>query len=297
MEWKLFGWQGFVCPAPRDWELATQQGSFHKGYLRLNDSAMPRMEVKWERKRRPPSLEAMERAYRSGLRKAKGLEAIPIHEKAVGTSPTGSWQRFRWQGKTIFDDALLSCRDTRRAVVLRIYSPSRQKGEELMRRVLAGFHDFIASNHTIWTAYGFACEVPAGFQLRKADLRAGFILLRFQRARDQLEFQRLRLGTVPETGKDLDSWADRVLGKRKHEEDSSPYAAHECKQFALAGTQVIPRLRRPVHKPMDHAWLWRCHQTDSLYLVKTSWPSPGLKHDWRVWCHETPDPETIGRGA
>jgi hypothetical protein len=296
MKWKVFGWQGFICRAPADWELASQRGNLQKGYFRLNDSTMPRMEVKWERKRKPPELPDMERAYRSGLRKAKHLEALPVQEGATGAGPAGSWQRFRWQGKVVFDDALLSCHTSRRAVVIRIFSPSRQRGEEAMRGVLTRFRDKLPSSSTLWTAYGFACEIPAGFQLEKCDLRAGFLMFRFRRGRHQLEFQRLRLGTVPESQKGLEHWNQRVLGKGWITGDSPAYSNHECKHSILVRTFGLSRLRKPLLKPMRHARLWRCGDADSLYLVKQSRTLPAAEKEWRVWCHEEPDGD-LGEGV
>jgi hypothetical protein len=287
MEWKTFGWHGFVMSVPGDWDLAAQEGGDRKGYFRLNDSTMPRLEVKWQRKRRQPGLDAMERAYRLGLKKAKGLESIDLPERAVIRVPAGESRRFRWQGRVLLDDTLVSCADTKRAVSLRIFARSRTQADEFSRGVAGGFRDRSAEATAVWTAYGFACGVPGEYRLERSDLRAGFVLLRFRRRRDQLEFQRLRLGVVPDEARDLDRWSERVLGKEKTEGEAAECEGHPGKRYLLKGLRPGGRLRSPLRKNMREAWLWRCPESESLYLVKQT--AGTEKKTWQVWCHGEPD--------
>lgn len=296
MEWKLFGWQGFGCRTPADWEIAAQQGDFRKGYVRLNDSTMPRMEIKWERKRRTPELADMERAYERGRKRDRGLEPLPGHPDTNIPAAGFRFLRFRWKGRTIFEDALVSFPETRRGVVIRIYAESRQKGEDFTRRVLGSLEDQLAGERTLWTAYGFACGVPSGFGLRKADLRAGFLHLGFERGREQLEFQRLRLGSFPPDQRDPEAWLRRIGGRADPGRVTGHVAGHECRRVAIRKNPLVARLRRPWLRPMRRAWLWRCPETESLFLVKASADESEPRGRWQVWCHEAPSPAVTREG-
>ena len=45
--WTVFGWQGITARLPEDWHLAALGGDRKAGYLRLDDSERPRLEIKW----------------------------------------------------------------------------------------------------------------------------------------------------------------------------------------------------------------------------------------------------------
>ena len=47
-DWSPFAWQGIQIETPRAWELGSVTGDRRKGYFRLDDADMPRVEAKWE---------------------------------------------------------------------------------------------------------------------------------------------------------------------------------------------------------------------------------------------------------
>jgi len=46
--WRLFAWQGVRCETPASWELAAESGDERKGYCRLDDGEMTRLEIRWQ---------------------------------------------------------------------------------------------------------------------------------------------------------------------------------------------------------------------------------------------------------
>ena len=52
MDWTLFGWAGIQLEIPHTWEISGISGDEKNGYLRLDDSEMPRLELKWAKTRK-----------------------------------------------------------------------------------------------------------------------------------------------------------------------------------------------------------------------------------------------------
>ena len=46
-----FAWQGLTLEVPEDWNLGRVDGDFEKGYTRLDDAEIVRLELEWRRLR------------------------------------------------------------------------------------------------------------------------------------------------------------------------------------------------------------------------------------------------------
>ena len=69
--WVRFGWQGMSATMPAEWELAGAPKTHDpwEGYLRLDDAAQPRFELKWSRAQRKFDLDKTVNQYLKGVQK------------------------------------------------------------------------------------------------------------------------------------------------------------------------------------------------------------------------------------
>ena len=48
-QWNKFGWQGISFTKPMEWELGKVEGDARRGYLRLDNHVLSRMELRWQK--------------------------------------------------------------------------------------------------------------------------------------------------------------------------------------------------------------------------------------------------------
>ena len=77
-KWVVTGWHHLSFERPEDWSIGAVSGDFSTGYLRLDDSEMPRFELRWERTRGRESADQVVARYLKNLAGKGGKKAPPV---------------------------------------------------------------------------------------------------------------------------------------------------------------------------------------------------------------------------
>src|SRR5512137_2047380 len=103
---RQFGWQDIVFPIPDGWDLSRVEGNAKKGYLRLDDSSMPRIELRWDASGKKTNIKQVADNYVANLKKAKktGSAAnlsvrrnLRLEQENNGTAASSKYEFFTWE--------------------------------------------------------------------------------------------------------------------------------------------------------------------------------------------------------
>ncbi len=75
-EWNFFGWQGVSFSKPESWELAEVEGDVNKGYARLDDGSLSRLQLRWHKTGREVNMDAVARRQAKLIRKKAAVLLI-----------------------------------------------------------------------------------------------------------------------------------------------------------------------------------------------------------------------------
>ena len=123
-----FGWQGVTVQAPEDWDVEALSGDSDQGYLRLVDTAMPRLEITWLRPElaRKGTVEASLDKYLETVQKQVEKEGRSITvERRVRLLSRRRKRKtalecFAWQGDEQAYGAAWHCEDCGRTVLAQV---------------------------------------------------------------------------------------------------------------------------------------------------------------------------------
>lgn len=224
--WTHFGWQGFRVEVPADWELVgiPKDHDPDQGYLRLDDAAHPRLEIKWRaHPQRPFDIHKSLEEYLKGVRKAYRSDKGELHvarnvtllsPKHADVYAHREVMFFSWRGQLHAYGVFFKCGRCCRVVMAQILGKrSEEAFKALSAHVLQSFQCHPPGKTVLWTAYGLNVEVPRSFRLDKLQLLNGYILFSFQEGGRQLVVERYGLAEALLRGGSLETWFRRTYAK------------------------------------------------------------------------------------
>ena len=220
-EWTAFGWQGLSANVPSEWELVgiPKHHDPEEGYLRLDDSVQPRLELKWKaHSQRKFDIDKTLDEYLSSIKKtyAKANGAIEIRRDQVLIPYSGPHAAFHenreviffsWQGEFKAFGLIWRCELCRRVLMAQVIGARGEGG--LRQTALDVFHslqDHPEGETSLWTAYGLEMEIPRRFRLDKLQLLNGYILFAFTDGSQRLVVERYGLAHQLLTGRTMEEW-------------------------------------------------------------------------------------------
>jgi hypothetical protein len=294
---KPFGWQGLRLNIPVHWDVGLLEGHREKGFARIDDPEMARLELRWQfGSARFDIDDALDRYFKalSKSYKKSGTEIVVKPRGSIGPDRPGMVTRgFAWHS----DHKAIGCitfnQDTRRVVIAQaLVEPSEYGDEAMARQAMASLCDGPDGDdmHT-WAVYDFACCVLAEFRLVQHSLKTGAFQLCFESGRGQLAVYRWALAELllAKHGGDLVKWWRSGLkrSERRRRDD--------VREIELAGHSVIQVVRNRPHLlsmvKRASVFLWHCPESNQLVRVDVT---PGRKkhwddlvdHGWTVACHQ-----------
>ncbi|MFP3903323.1 MAG: hypothetical protein ACLFWB_03665 [Armatimonadota bacterium] len=303
-KWHRIGWQGIEMTVPADWDIAAVSGKGStKGYLRVEDSELPRVEMKWAYEDGFVDLEKMVDDYLKKLKKGeKGGPEIEINEDAQVVSKRKMQKKslrcFEWfnpESDLRGHGAAWFCSDCRHAVITQVTAKEDEDGEAIAERIISSIQDHGSGEWVRWATWSFDAQTPTGFEMTASKLMAGHIQLTFKRdaaaedARsimlqniakpEELTLGRWAPANVVLKDMTLREWAEEEMGtglkRAKPEIEETEIRGHQglavTAQRLWAHQKLFRTICRFAEVPFAdriRGRIWHCPESNSLHLVQ-----------------------------
>ena len=287
-KWAVTGWHHLSFERPEDWSIGAVTGDYSSGYLRLDDTEMPRFELRWERTRGREPVDQVVARYLKNITGKGGKKGPPVKVrrdlgliKAESALADRTVEGFHW--RTEGPDPLQAygclwmCETCGRTVFAQVLG---RGGESMMTRasrLLNTLDDHARGDNATWAVYGLRIELPSDYALVQHSFLTGRIELTFQLGSARLELVRMSLAemhlenrTFPDWfqdtyGNEIDNWTDGIGSYLGHPsirgtgEGVDPETVHTRMTW-------LP-WRRPRKKPLS-CCSWHCIDGNRIFVLR-----------------------------
>jgi len=272
--WTQFGWQGIAFEQPADWNISVVEGDHRTGYVRLDDDMMVRMELRWEKPRRPADVATIVQRYLDKLERAarKAGQELTVRRHLRLVDLPGKDCEYLSTESDVHALALASrCQSCNRLVLARLLFRKGEKIKPVAQRLFSTFDDHPRDGKSAWGLYGLTFAVPEAFVLAKSALKTGYLELLFHSGREELEVIRYSMANVLLKSQPLADWFKRTYEKKLalfrcevHAESENGHDRVRC--FGPAKRRsILSALRR---RRFLHCLAWRCREADKLFIFR-----------------------------
>lgn len=272
--WTQFGWQGIAFEQPADWNISVVEGDHRTGYVRLDDDAMVRMEIRWEKPRRPADVTTIVQRYLDKLERAarKAGQELSVRRHLKLVELDGKDCEYLSTEGEVHALALASrCHACQRLVLARVLFRKGEKIRAVAQRIFSTFDDHPRDGKSAWGLYGLRFAVPETFRLAKSSLKTGYLELLFHHGREELVVIRYSMADVLLKGLPLAEWFKRTYEKKLAQfrcdvraESENGHDRLRCLGPARR-RGLLSALRR---KRFLHCLAWRCRDADKIFIFR-----------------------------
>ncbi len=302
-----FGWRGFRMEVPEAWEPGKFEGDDLKGYLRLDDRRMPRVELKWDRVYRDTAADDAFDLYRKELdraakQKKKGrFRRDPREFRLLQTWPKGVKARtLRWSGEVECVAAFIACAECNRLSALQFLFPEGELRMGLVREAVRSFRDHPEDldGPALWGLYRMRMHVPARWRLKSHKFGPGFAQLQFTGpAGLAADIRRAGPAEVLLTKTSIEDWAlgrlpkgvkiDRANLERAEVRGDAVVTAAREPRGAMAAIRRRSKSDVRLRGMAMEMAAWHCPASNRLWSVAVYAPTLDAvrEAEWRVFCH------------
>jgi len=299
-EWVWFGWQGISGLVPPEWNLGAIGGDYRQGYLRLDDSDHPRLELKWSQQEVNLS-RALEKYLRALGRPRKvllGRRGLPIvinrEVKILSrrAKPSKRMLGFSWrQGHLLGGAGLIwACQSCGRTLIGQVRAYGGEDAVSLAEEIFSHLEDHGKEGWLLWALYGLECQVPQEYHLTGQSLMAGYLELSFQKNRRKLRIGRWGLAASLLEKQSLREWFEKRMTALKRDFRWQACAIiiknHAGLEMEGESRRLLRRLWRGARGlilgslPADgegprqsaaegKGQMWHCPESNRIYLVES----------------------------
>jgi len=270
-DWSPFAWQGIQIETPRAWELGSVTGDRRKGYFRLDDADMPRVEAKWESGSPGKSVRSVADRFlkKAGLVGAAGERQV---ERNVRLDPPADMETefFITRGDPNALHMAARCRDCGRVALLRLFYRSDEPLQPVMARLFSSYRDHARDGKTPWSLYGLRFKVPEDYILLRHNIRAGRVELEFVGKRARVLAARVGLAETVLKRMSLLDWLKKDSSGQA---PRCPPAFTETKRGEHAAVAVSGRERSLARRILGRRRVarglaWHCEPSNALYIAR-----------------------------
>ncbi|HPD15202.1 MAG TPA: hypothetical protein PLE19_09640 [Planctomycetota bacterium] len=281
-EWSRLAWHGIAFDVPDDWCPGSVEGDYANGYLRVEDEASVRLELRWETPRRgAPSASDLVDSYLKQTRKKlpRGAPEPRVDRgRAIRELAGLDHEAFTWRGGFRAHSVLLVAPGAARVVHARVFFEEGNEEKALARRIFGslrvGPHDGLEE----WSVFGLSFRMPQEWRLEHSSLRTGCLQLVFQAGGDQLEVARQSLAEFTLRKAALAQWLEGFFAKAwstyRLSSEPAEYRGHpaaRCTGVQSLRARPLAALRRRRHAT---ALAWHCPQADKLFALRCDSTTP-----------------------
>ncbi|MBW3636326.1 MAG: hypothetical protein KY445_07660 [Armatimonadetes bacterium] len=302
---RALGWQGFSTEIPENWNPGKFSGTRARGDLRVDDENGVRLELRWENSKKTPDVEKSVANFLQTLEKQakKRGEAFAIVEDAKvvsrGKKRKDQVTSFGWTGApgaptSCGFGAAWFCPTCDRVTFAHVVGHQKDKAakiERLAGEILGPLECHGEGGWDSWSFYDIQIEIPAEFELARAQMLLNKIEVEWIRPRpvglygwgrrpERLKLSRFPVANVLLTDSSLEEWADwNVRDKQKllRFGDAAPTSVNGHEAVLYRGGPKDPRsiasvwlfdkiLRR--RTPPGELRVWNCQASNRLWAFE-----------------------------
>jgi hypothetical protein len=294
-----FVWQGLRLEVPEDWNLGRVDGDFEKGYARLDDAEIVRLEIEWRRlKGRGEALRLTELVdrYLANLQKKADKAGASFsvqrqarflkNKKFLGDR---DYEVFTWEADfRAYNLAIVL--EKGRVVLLRVLARRDESLEEQAEAIFRSLVDQEGEDAYVWSIYGLRFSAPADLKLEGHSLKSGHIQLDFAGGNKQtLKVHRLSMARILLKEVSLENWYP-IFFKKTLRDVVVDIAAVDVHGGAGLAVEGRPRSRwRQLLRPLPFlnprprqyllARVWHDTNTDKIAIVEHLYRKKGTEAD------------------
>ncbi len=296
-EWTEFGLHDVRCQVPADWDPTHIEGSYHKGYVRLDDVRGPRLEIRWERPRRRVLLAGtVDKHIKLVTREArKSREELRVERRLpLAGLPFEEYEFFSYKNHIEAAGLVSRCGECGRVMILRVFAgDDRGPLHETAARIFQSLRDHPADGKSRWNLYGLCFDVPEGYRLSTFELKTGRLRFDFAHRGSQIMVARAALAHMVLKDRTLEMWMDEALPKLFRdfvvERTKDTFRGHSALVYT-GRYKLRLRVFRLILRPWFlHCRLWYCETSDKIFVFRVVGPA-SMKNALEnnvdlVYCH------------
>ena len=287
-KWAVTGWHHLSFERPEDWSIGAVTGDHSSGYLRLDDTEMPRFELRWERTRGREPVDQVVSRYLKNITGKAGKKGPPVKVrrdlgliKAESALADRTVEGFHW--RTEGPDPLQAygclwmCETCGRTVFAQVLG---RGGESMMTRasrLLNTLDDHARGDNATWAVYGLHIELPSDYALVQHSFLTGRIELTFQLGSARLELVRMSLAEMHLENRTFPDWFQDTYGNEIDHWTDGAGSYHGHPSIRGTGEGVDPETvhtrmtwlpwRRPRKKPLS-CCSWHCIDGNKIFVLR-----------------------------
>jgi hypothetical protein len=269
--WSPFAWQGIQIETPRDWELGAVTGDRRKGYFRLDDAEMPRLEARWQAGTTRDSVQAVADHYlkKAGLAGAKAGQNVERNVRLA--RPAGvEAEFFVTRGDPTAVHMAARCRDCRRIALLRVFRRPDESLQPVLTRLFDSYRDHARGGKMPWSLFGLRFQVPEKYALIRHSIRAGRVELEYAGKRVRALAARVGLAETVLRKSSLLDWVkkDSTGPWPACDPDFAETRRGEHAAIAVTGRERSLARRMLGRRRVARGLVWHCEPSNALYVAR-----------------------------
>ena len=269
-EWNQFGWEGISFTKPKGWDLGTVEGNEKRGYVRLDDHALSRMELRWQKESSTLSLEKVLTKYiRDLARKARRqkIDFSIINKKDYQTR-TVKGKYFTWEADFRGINLVAQCRKTSRLLLACVFGKREENMDRKAEKIFSTLRDHTADGKLPWSVFDFGFTTPCELKLNNHKLLSGHLMFDFSRAEDSFIFERLSIANILLKDKSLTHWVmDFCRSQFKNVDMEAGYPREEGSEEGIYTVGREHGKFRFLKRRFFRSLFWHCQKTNHIFAV------------------------------
>ncbi len=270
VNWNKFGWHGISFTKPMEWELGEVEGNARRGYLRLDNHILTRMELRWQRHTSKAPLEKIQNKHLANLRKKAGKNKVNFritNERDYRNNAING-KYFVWESNFKGVNLIAQCRKSSTFFSVCVLGKKEENIEQKAGMIFASLRDHTDDDKIFWSVFDFSFTTPAELKLSGHRFLSGHLKLDFSRAEDNFIFQRLSVANILLKEKSLTQLAGEFYRKQFKNVDlevSYPREGDSDERIYTIGREHgrVRFLKKRFFKSL----FWECRETNHIYGV------------------------------
>lgn len=272
MAWNQFGWHGINFLKPEEWGIGKIEGNENKGYARLDDDLLSRVEIRWQRQGREVLMDkVLTRHFRDLERKAgrRKIDFRVLENRNYGTK-TFNGKYFIWEGDFKAINIMVQCKKCWRVLLVRVLGKRGEDIEEKAKMLFDSLRDHMKGDKMFWSVFGFGFSTPPELRLNQHKFLSGHLKFDFLRDRDSFIFERLSTANIILKEKTLSQWVRDFCESHYRSVDIGTSFPREESGSLEEGIYTIGRERGKIKlfkKRFFKSLFWHCEKMNHIFGI------------------------------
>ena len=287
-KWVATGWHHLYFERPEEWSIGAVTGDYATGYLRLDDSEIPRIELRWERTRGRESVDQVVERYLKNLtgkgKKETGVVKVRrdlglIKNQSILNERTVEGFHWRTDGKNAMQayGCLWMCQECGRTVFAQVLGRGGESIMTVASKILNSLDDHARDDRATWSVYGINLVLPATYLMKEHSFLTGRIELTFEDGSTRLELTRMSLAEMHLGGKTFKDWFQGTYSHEINEWSETAFSYFKHSGISGTGLGIDPKTvnkkmawlpwRQPKKKPLSSCG-WPCIDGNRIYVLR-----------------------------